>query len=87
MDMKREDAINILKGCGFAGEIAISDLTAKSLIKITEDSTLWMHDQIRDMGRQIIRDENLLDPGMCTRLWDCDEIMNVFKDDKVKIPA
>ncbi|KAI5352523.1 hypothetical protein L3X38_005414 [Prunus dulcis] len=82
MNMKREDAINILKGCGFAGEIAISDLTAKSLIKITEDSTLWMHDQIRDMGRQIVRDENLLDPGMRTRLWDRDEIMNVFKDDK-----
>ncbi|CAL2231553.1 unnamed protein product [Prunus armeniaca] len=82
MNMKREDAINILKGCGFAGEIAISDLTAKSLIKITEGSTLWMHDQIRDMGRQIVRDENLLDPGMRTRLWDRDEIMNVFKDDK-----
>ncbi|VVA24110.1 PREDICTED: TMV resistance [Prunus dulcis] len=34
------------------------------------------------MGRQIVRDENLLDPGMRTRLWDRDEIMNVFKDDK-----
>ncbi|BBG93522.1 UDP-Glycosyltransferase superfamily protein [Prunus dulcis] len=72
----------IRPGLWFAGEIAISDLTAKSLIKITEDSTLWMHDQIRDMGRQIVRDENLLDPGMRTRLWDRDEIMNVFKDDK-----
>ncbi|KAI5350496.1 hypothetical protein L3X38_003387 [Prunus dulcis] len=34
------------------------------------------------MGRQIVRDENLLDPGMRTRLWDRDEIMNIFKDDK-----
>ncbi|KAK9935594.1 hypothetical protein M0R45_022691 [Rubus argutus] len=82
MNTKREDAIDILRACGFDGEIAIADLTAKSLIKITEDTTLWMHDQVRDMGRQIVTQENLLDPGMRSRLWDRDEIMNVFKGDK-----
>ncbi|XP_061991025.1 disease resistance protein RPV1-like [Rosa rugosa] len=81
MNAKREDAIDILRSCGFDGEIAIADLTAKSLIKITEDTTLWMHDQVRDMGRQIVRHESLLDPGMRSRLWEHDKIMNVFKDD------
>ncbi|ONI30632.1 hypothetical protein PRUPE_1G263600 [Prunus persica] len=82
MDMRREDAIDILKGCGFDGEIGIADLVARSLIKVYVDSILWMHDEVRDMGRQIIKEENLLDPGMRSRLWDHDEILNVFKDNK-----
>lgn len=86
MNMKREDAIDILKGCGFDGEIAIADLTAKSLMKVYEDGMLWMHDQVRDMGRQIVRHESVVDPGMRSRLWDRDEILNVFKDDKVQNP-
>ncbi|KAK1555159.1 hypothetical protein Q3G72_022693 [Acer saccharum] len=68
MEMKRDDAIYILKGCGFRAELAITVLTAKSLIKIIEDDTLWMHDQFRDMGRQIVRQENLQDPRNRSRL-------------------
>ncbi|CAL2231546.1 unnamed protein product [Prunus armeniaca] len=82
MNMTREDAIDILKGCGFDGEIAIADLVAKSLIKVYGDGILWMHDQVKDMGRQIVTEENVVDPGMRSRLWDRDEILNVFKDDK-----
>lgn len=83
MEMKREHVIDILKGCGFGAETAITKLTAKSLIKITEDNTLWMHDQVRDMGRQIVRQENVTDPYMRSRLWERDDIMTVFQDDKV----
>ncbi|XP_008222667.1 PREDICTED: TMV resistance protein N-like [Prunus mume] len=82
MNMRREDAIDILKGCGFDGEIAIADLVAKSLIKVYEDGILWMHDQVKDMGRQIVTEENVVDPGMRSRLWDHNEILNVFKYDK-----
>ncbi|KAJ4711219.1 Disease resistance protein [Melia azedarach] len=79
MKMKREEVIDILKGCGFRAEIAIAVLTAKSLIKVIEDDTLWMHDQVRDMGRQIVREESLHDPGERSRLWDRDEIMTMLK--------
>ncbi|ESR51771.1 hypothetical protein CICLE_v10030550mg [Citrus x clementina] len=79
MGMNKEDAIDILKGCGFRAEIAIVVLMKKSLIKITEDDTLWMHDQLRDMGRQIVQQESLLDPGNRSRLWDRDEIMTMLK--------
>ncbi|KAH9773593.1 ADP-ribosyl cyclase/cyclic ADP-ribose hydrolase [Citrus sinensis] len=79
MGMNKEDAIDILKGCGFRAEIAIVVLLKKSLIKITEDDTLWMHDQLRDMGRQIVQQESLLDPGNRSRLWDRDEIMTMLK--------
>ncbi|TKY58771.1 TMV resistance protein N [Spatholobus suberectus] len=79
MGMKREDVIDVLRGCGFRGEIAITVLVQKCLIKITEDNTLWMHDQIRDMGRQIVVHESLGGPGMRSRLWDRAEIMAVLE--------
>ncbi|CAL5428946.1 unnamed protein product [Camellia sinensis] len=82
MKMKREDAIDIFKGCGFKAEIAMSDLVGKSLIKIIGDNILWMHDQLRDMGRQIVLRESHGDPGKCSRLWDRDNIMSVLKDKK-----
>jgi len=84
MGMKRDDVIDILRGCGFRGEIAMTVLVEKCLIKIRQDNTLWMHDQIRDMGRQIVLDENHVDPGMRSRLWDRAEIMSVLKSKKVK---
>ncbi|KAJ7953723.1 Disease resistance protein [Quillaja saponaria] len=82
VEIKREDVIDILRGCGFGAETAISVLTRRLLIKITEKNELLMHDQIRDMGRQIVRQEALVDPGMRSRLWDLNEIMTVLKDEK-----
>ncbi|KAM6568658.1 hypothetical protein CsatB_016643 [Cannabis sativa] len=82
MGMDRDYAIDILNGCGFDADIAISKLTAKSLIKITPENTLWVHDQLRDMGRHIVKHENLLDPCMRSRLWNREEIMTVLLDDK-----
>ncbi|GLT86355.1 hypothetical protein SLE2022_045000 [Rubroshorea leprosula] len=82
MQMKREDAIDILRGCGFKAKIAVTVLSRKSLIKISENDTLGMHDQLRDMGRQIVQEQNLTDPGKRSRLWDCEEIMTVLKNNK-----
>ncbi|KAJ6387280.1 hypothetical protein OIU78_017069 [Salix suchowensis] len=82
MRMKREEAIDVLKGCGFRAETAITVLTVKCLVKIGADNELWMHDQLRDMGRQIVINENLGDPGMRSRLWDRGDIMTVLKNKK-----
>ncbi|XP_028801945.1 disease resistance protein TAO1 [Neltuma alba] len=82
MRMKREDVIDVLRGCRYGGEIAITVLTEKCLIKIREDETIWMHDQIRDMGRQIDVEENLVEPGMPGRLWDRSEILAVLRNMK-----
>ncbi|KAL5562981.1 hypothetical protein UlMin_032728 [Ulmus minor] len=82
MRMEREELIDILKVCGFAAETGIKELIDKSLIKITENRTVWMHDQIRDMGRQIVREESVVDPAMRSRLWDRREITSVLIDEK-----
>jgi len=86
MEMKRDDVVDILNGCDFRGEIAVAVLTARCLIKI-RDGKLWMHDQLRDMGRQIVHSESLTDPGLRSRLWDRHEILTVLKNMKVNIVA
>lgn len=86
MKMKRDDVVDILNGCNFRGEIALTVLTARCLIKVTgDDGNLWMHDQVRDMGKQIVLSENLADPGQRSRLWDRHEILTVLKSMKVKV--
>ncbi|KAM7511762.1 hypothetical protein LguiB_010637 [Lonicera macranthoides] len=39
---------------------AIKANVLRSLIKIEDDNRLWKHDQLRDVGRQIIREESKL---------------------------
>lgn len=85
MRMKREEVVDILKGCGFPAETVITNLAAKSLIKITGDRTLWMHDQVRDMGRQIVMEENITYPTMRSRVWVPSDINKVLMDEKVRI--
>ncbi|XP_021747985.1 disease resistance protein TAO1-like isoform X2 [Chenopodium quinoa] len=83
MNLKREDVVDILEGCGLRAELAIGNLVTKSLLKITKDKELWMHDQIRDMGRQIVIEESFQDTGERSRLWDYEEIMHVLRHENV----
>ncbi|GFP91565.1 tmv resistance protein n [Phtheirospermum japonicum] len=82
IEMKRDDVVDVLKGCGFNAETIISELTGKSLVKVVDENVLWMHDQLRDMGREIVRREDYVDSGQRSRLWDRDEILNVLKNEK-----
>ena len=83
--MQREEVVDVFKAFGFPAETAITNLSAKSLIKISDDSTLWMHDQVRDMGRQIVIEENISYPGMRSRVWEPNDVKAVLMDEKVKI--
>ncbi|KAM3304056.1 disease resistance protein RPV1 isoform X1 [Capsicum chacoense] len=80
--LEREDAIAIFKGCGFGAESAITELTAKCLLKIVDGNVLWMHDQLKNMGRQIVQRENFGDAGKRSRLWNHDDIMAVLNNHK-----
>jgi hypothetical protein len=42
-----------------------------------------MHDLIRDMGREIVRQESTLEPGRRSRLWFSDDIVHVLEENKV----
>ncbi|KAF7124833.1 hypothetical protein RHSIM_Rhsim12G0052700 [Rhododendron simsii] len=78
LEMGRDEVIDVVKGCGFRA-LSVNVLVARSLVKFQQNS-VWMHDQIRDMGRQIVHHESLADPGMRSRLWDHSEILTVLKD-------
>jgi len=61
----------------------INVLVEKSLIKISDSGNVTLHDLIEDMGKEIVRQESLEDPGKRTKLWDSKDIKKVFKENTV----
>ncbi|KAH1115679.1 hypothetical protein J1N35_009057 [Gossypium stocksii] len=67
----RDYTTTILDGCDFYTTIGIENLVGKSLLTINENNKLMMHQMIRDMGREVIRQESS-DIGKRSRLWHKD---------------
>ncbi|KAG5604256.1 hypothetical protein H5410_025748 [Solanum commersonii] len=82
LDKKVENVIDVMEGCGFRARIAFDTLTTRSLVKVIDGGDLWMHDQIRDMGRQIVREEGFSEPGKRSRLWDVADVLSVLQGRK-----
>ncbi|XP_027337251.1 disease resistance protein RML1A-like [Abrus precatorius] len=57
-------------------------LKDKALITISQDNVVSMHDIIQETGWEIVRQESIEDPGSRSRLWDPDDIYEVFKNNK-----
>ncbi|XP_010263419.1 PREDICTED: TMV resistance protein N-like [Nelumbo nucifera] len=75
-----KDFVNmILKGCGFHPEIGIAVLTERCLISVNKENKLMMHDLLRDMGRQIVHEESLKDPGERSRSWSHQDAHDILK--------
>ena len=74
----------ILKDLDRFPGIGLSILIEKSLLKISEDNKLWMHDLLIDFGRDIVRQESCNEPGERSRLWLYKDIDLVLKDSKVR---
>ncbi|MED6175785.1 hypothetical protein PIB30_081601 [Stylosanthes scabra] len=68
--MDRKDVIQILDGCGLLAETGLNVLVERSLVVVDNNNRLGMHDLLRDMGREIIREKMPKDPGMHSRLWN-----------------
>ncbi|KAF7851518.1 hypothetical protein BT93_L3792 [Corymbia citriodora subsp. variegata] len=54
---------------GYPTEIEVKILTRMSLIKIIDYDELWMHDQLRDLGKDIVRPESCNIRLRGSRLW------------------
>ncbi|XP_057447028.1 disease resistance-like protein DSC1 [Lotus japonicus] len=72
----------VLDGCGFYTDIGMRSLQDKSLITVSKDNTVQMHDLIQEMGWQIVREESMKQPGKRSRLWDPKEIYDVLKNNR-----
>ncbi|KAM5546380.1 hypothetical protein ABKV19_002518 [Rosa sericea] len=70
-----------LKGCGFYAKEGIRLLIDMALISVDEGSRrVEMHDLIQEMGREIVRDECVKDPGKRSRLWRVNDVCRVLKN-------
>ncbi|XP_076896427.1 TMV resistance protein N-like [Bidens hawaiensis] len=58
----------------------IQYLVDKSLVEITDSGSLQMHHAIREMGQEIVRQENEDEPGQRTRLRDERDVTRVLTE-------
>ncbi|KAL1294704.1 hypothetical protein AAHE18_19G158200 [Arachis hypogaea] len=68
----------ILNASGLFAVSGIKVLTNKALITISKDKKIQMHDLIRDMGLNIVR-QGIKDPGKRSRLKDIEEVSDVLE--------
>ncbi|KAF3789555.1 putative disease resistance protein [Nymphaea thermarum] len=62
---------------------AIKVLQKKSLItRVRDDGPFDMHDLIRDMGREVVRQVQPGNPWMWSRVWTADDTLNVLEENR-----
>ncbi|GJS99473.1 Toll/interleukin-1 receptor domain-containing protein [Tanacetum coccineum] len=78
----KEDAIKALESRGFRARNGLRVLEQKSLITISSDGKLGMHDHIEEMGRNIVRRMHPNEPDRHSRLWILEEIADILANDQ-----
>ncbi|KAL3741386.1 hypothetical protein ACJRO7_016942 [Eucalyptus globulus] len=76
-------AIYMWKDCDFFPDTVIDVLVSMSLVKIVKNA-FWMHDQLRDLGREIVRQENPVNPGERSRIWIDKEVLDAIRTKEMK---
>ncbi|KAF5479000.1 hypothetical protein F2P56_005514 [Juglans regia] len=83
VDSDKENVITILDGCGFSSISGINILVQRALLRIDDQhNKLGMHDLIRDMGREVVREESHQYPGKRSRLWFRNDVSSVLHKHK-----
>ncbi|XP_043687767.1 disease resistance protein L6-like, partial [Telopea speciosissima] len=80
--MNKDIACHIWDECGFSSQVGLDALCVRSLVTISEKGELKMHDQLRDLGRQIVHQENKDEPEKRTRIWSQEEVLAVLNTKK-----
>ncbi|KAI9073636.1 hypothetical protein K1719_044401 [Acacia pycnantha] len=78
--MDKNDVAQILNGCGFFASMGIKTLIERSLVTIDEKNKFGMHDLLRDMGREIIREQSPNVLGQRSRLWCHDDALTILSE-------
>ncbi|XP_044469727.1 disease resistance protein RPV1-like [Mangifera indica] len=79
---KRDLIEAILNARDFDSHISIHLLIERCLITTSFD-TITMHDLLEEMGREIVQQESIDDPGKHSRLWDPNAIFLVLNNFKL----
>ncbi|XP_070682189.1 disease resistance protein RPV1-like [Malus domestica] len=75
--MQKNYAIEIMDGCGFYPHSGIRVLIDRALINVWRGK-LEMHDSLQEMGREIVRQESIKEPGRRSRLWSYGDVHHVL---------
>ncbi|PPD75492.1 hypothetical protein GOBAR_DD27572 [Gossypium barbadense] len=66
---EKDFVMKVLDGCEFFPNIGIDVLIKRSLLTINKYNKLRMHDLLQEMGRKIVREKSIDEPGKRCRLW------------------
>ncbi|XP_039166626.1 disease resistance protein RPV1-like [Eucalyptus grandis] len=85
----KRNAIYMWKDCNFSPNSGVDVLINMSLVKIVKNNKFWMHDQLRDLGRKIVRQENPINPKERSRIWIWNEVLDAtgMKEINKKVQA
>ncbi|KAH0671565.1 hypothetical protein KY289_026058 [Solanum tuberosum] len=75
---ERKEVMQILESCDFGAEYGLNVLINKSLVFISENDRIEMHDLIEDMGRYVVKMQKL--PKKRSRIWDVEDFKKVMID-------
>ncbi|KAG4123285.1 hypothetical protein ERO13_D11G317100v2 [Gossypium hirsutum] len=76
---EKDFVIKVLDGCEFFPDIGIDVLVKKSLLKVDEHNKyLKMHDLLQEMGRTIVKEKCVDEPGKRCRLWEERDVHHVL---------
>jgi hypothetical protein len=65
----------------------LQNLMDRSLVKVNDKGSLVMHDQLRDMGRQIVKEDSGYECRKQSRIWDKEEARMVLFNEMVIISS
>ena len=74
---KKNDTIEKLEYLGLYPDVGLEVLVDKSLVKMDE-TTIWMHDLLQEMGRSIVYQEFPKEPGKRSKLWLFEDVEDVL---------
>jgi hypothetical protein len=66
---------------------SLENLMNRSLVKVNDKGNLVMHDQLHDMGQQIVKEVSNYDRGNQSRIWDHEEARMVLLNETVIISS
>ncbi|XP_070665684.1 disease resistance protein RPV1-like [Malus domestica] len=76
--MKKDFATRIMEGCDFHPHTGLDVLVGRALVTVSSDGVLEMHDLLEEMGREIVRQESIKEPGRRSRLWSYEDVHHVL---------
>uniref|UniRef100_A0A2N9IVU2 Uncharacterized protein n=1 Tax=Fagus sylvatica TaxID=28930 RepID=A0A2N9IVU2_FAGSY len=76
---EKNDVVQMLDYLDLYPDVGLRALVNKSLVKVN-DTEVWMHDLLKEMGKNIVHQECLEEPGKRSRLWSFEDINNVLTE-------